>query len=83
MRYQGCGKRYAKEWKEEMEKKGFEVREYSTTDNEWGNRPIRYRRQPGFVDALRVWGAGNGWQGLWYYAIDPHAVDPKVEKSGK
>jgi len=64
----GVGKKYGEEWKKQMEAKGYKVYEYETTDNEWGYRPIRAKE--GIKDVLHVWAGGNGFYGLWYYAVD-------------
>ncbi|MCW1310059.1 MAG: hypothetical protein QXP04_05175 [Candidatus Nanoarchaeia archaeon] len=69
-RYQGVGKTEGEKWRAEMESKGFVVEEKYTTDNEWGNRPIRWKDEK-FVGVVRVWAAGRGRPGLWYYARRP------------
>ncbi len=66
----GMGKKAADEWKRTMESQGFKVYKKYTTDNEYGYRDVR-KKDPKFVEAIRVWAAGRGWKGLWYIAKRP------------
>ncbi len=68
MRVNGLGKRAGNEWKKTMEANGFKVVEKYTSDNQYGYREIR-KKDPNFVDAIRVWVSGRGYRGLWYVAL--------------
>ncbi len=63
----GVGKVMGNKWKKTMEENGYVVYERYTADNEYGYRAIR-KKDPNFVDAIRVWVAGRGYKGLWYIA---------------